>query len=154
MLSLPGKFVSATTEAIPTGRLHRHLCLQRPRRKHGMAQHSKIKTTSGCHAKVRHIAANSMQVSSRCSGVGQHGGCLSTALQMTLQSYQIRCSIVVSISACHAEDQGSIPGGGVFKLGGGVTTARRKMHGGRCRQDAAQTKAAKRAESTHPSRTS
>ena len=27
---------------------------------------------------------------------------------------QIRCSIVVSISACHAEDPGSIPGGGVF----------------------------------------
>ena len=29
---------------------------------------------------------------------------------------QIRCSIVVSISACHAEDPGSIPGGGVFLL--------------------------------------
>ena len=28
--------------------------------------------------------------------------------------YQIRCSIVVSISACHAEDPGSIPGGGVL----------------------------------------
>ena len=27
---------------------------------------------------------------------------------------QIRCSIVVSISACHAEDPGSIPGGGVL----------------------------------------
>ena len=27
---------------------------------------------------------------------------------------QIRCSIVVSISACHAEDPGSIPGGGAF----------------------------------------
>ena len=27
---------------------------------------------------------------------------------------QVRCSIVVSISACHAEDPGSIPGGGVF----------------------------------------
>ena len=26
----------------------------------------------------------------------------------------IRCSIVVSISACHAEDPGSIPGGGVI----------------------------------------
>ena len=26
--------------------------------------------------------------------------------------YQIRCSIVVSISACHAEDLSSIPGGG------------------------------------------
>ena len=26
--------------------------------------------------------------------------------------HQIRCSIVVSISACHAEDPGSIPGGG------------------------------------------
>ena len=25
---------------------------------------------------------------------------------------RIRCSIVVSISACHAEDPGSIPGGG------------------------------------------
>ena len=29
----------------------------------------------------------------------------------------IRCSIVVSISACHAEDLGSIPGGGVFRPG-------------------------------------
>ena len=30
---------------------------------------------------------------------------------------QIRCSIVVSISACHAEDPGSIPGGGVLTFG-------------------------------------
>ena len=29
---------------------------------------------------------------------------------------QIRCSIVVSISACHAEDPGSIPGGGAFAV--------------------------------------
>ena len=28
--------------------------------------------------------------------------------------FQIRCSIVVSISACHAEDPGSVPGGGVL----------------------------------------
>ena len=28
--------------------------------------------------------------------------------------YQIRCSIVVSISACHTEDPGSIPGGGIL----------------------------------------
>ena len=28
----------------------------------------------------------------------------------------LRCSIVVSISACHAEDLGSIPGGGVFAM--------------------------------------
>ena len=26
---------------------------------------------------------------------------------------QVRCSIVVSISACHADDPGSIPGGGM-----------------------------------------
>ena len=31
-----------------------------------------------------------------------------------LVTYQFRCSIVVSISACHAEDPGSIPGGGVY----------------------------------------
>ena len=31
---------------------------------------------------------------------------------------KIRCSIVVSISACHAEDPGSIPGGGVFAAPG------------------------------------
>ena len=30
-----------------------------------------------------------------------------------LQLVQFRCSIVVSIAACHAEDPGSIPGGGV-----------------------------------------
>ena len=30
------------------------------------------------------------------------------------RGFQIRCSIVVSISARHAEDPGSIPGGGVF----------------------------------------
>ena len=28
---------------------------------------------------------------------------------------QVRCSIVVSISACHAEDPGSVPGGGVLR---------------------------------------
>ena len=33
---------------------------------------------------------------------------------MFLGTYQIRCSIVVSISACHAEDPGSIPGGAVM----------------------------------------
>ena len=33
-----------------------------------------------------------------------------------LHQHQIRCSIVVSISACHAEDPGSIPGGGVLWL--------------------------------------
>ena len=33
-----------------------------------------------------------------------------------LHYQQIRCSIVVSISACHAEDPGSIPGGGVLQL--------------------------------------
>ena len=32
---------------------------------------------------------------------------------MSCQRHQIRGSIVVSISACHAEDPGSIPGGGV-----------------------------------------
>ena len=32
--------------------------------------------------------------------------------------FRIRGSIVVSISACHAEDPGSIPGGGVFQLFG------------------------------------
>ena len=31
-----------------------------------------------------------------------------------LAFHHIRCSIVVSISACHAENPGSIPGGGVF----------------------------------------
>ena len=30
--------------------------------------------------------------------------------------FQFRCSIVVSISACHAEDPGSIPGRGVLTL--------------------------------------
>ena len=30
-----------------------------------------------------------------------------------IERNHIRCSIVVSISACHAEDPGSIPGGGV-----------------------------------------
>ena len=34
---------------------------------------------------------------------------------MPLTSCILRCSIVVSISACHAEDPGSIPGGGVFR---------------------------------------
>ena len=32
------------------------------------------------------------------------------------EQFSIRCSIVVSISACHAEDPGSIPGGGVLSL--------------------------------------
>ena len=41
----------------------------------------------------------------------------SDLMQQTLhckQSFRIRGSIVVSISACHAEDPGSIPGRGVF----------------------------------------
>ena len=38
---------------------------------------------------------------------------LDSALQSHL--YKIRCSIVVSISACHAEDPGSIPGRGVCR---------------------------------------
>ena len=33
-----------------------------------------------------------------------------------LPTPQIRCSIVVSISACHAEDPGSIPGGGALAV--------------------------------------
>ena len=38
---------------------------------------------------------------------------------MTLLQSQVRCSIVVSISACHAEDPGSIPGGGTYGLADG-----------------------------------
>ena len=38
----------------------------------------------------------------------------SLTAQAGWRACQIRCSIVVSISACHAEDPGSIPGGGVF----------------------------------------
>ena len=30
---------------------------------------------------------------------------------------QIRCGVVVNISACHAEDPSSIPGGGVLPFG-------------------------------------
>ena len=37
-----------------------------------------------------------------------------TSGQAVRPSTQIRCSIVVSISACHAEDPGSIPGRGVY----------------------------------------
>ena len=33
---------------------------------------------------------------------------------MVAEFMHIRCSIVVSISACHTEDPGSIPGRGVF----------------------------------------
>ena len=38
----------------------------------------------------------------------------STATLAVARATKIRCSIVVSISACHAEDPGSIPGGGVL----------------------------------------
>ena len=34
----------------------------------------------------------------------------------SLESVRVRDSIVVSISACHADDPGSIPGRGVFTL--------------------------------------
>ena len=37
-------------------------------------------------------------------------------ISQILNCRAIRCSIVVSISACHAEDPGSIPGGGVLLL--------------------------------------
>ena len=33
---------------------------------------------------------------------------------LVFETDRIRCSIVVSISACHAEDPGSIPGGGAL----------------------------------------
>ena len=33
-------------------------------------------------------------------------------MSRTRQQHHLRCRIVVSISACHAEDPGSIPGGG------------------------------------------
>ena len=42
--------------------------------------------------------------------------CQVRALVSVLSPRQIRCSIVVSISACHAEDPGSIPGCGVLKV--------------------------------------
>ena len=46
--------------------------------------------------------------------VGQHA-VEQVLLPTTLYAHcQIRDSIVVSISACHAEDPGSIPGGGVL----------------------------------------
>ena len=35
-------------------------------------------------------------------------------IQPLLEVTSVRCSIVVSISACHAEDPGSISGGGGF----------------------------------------
>jgi hypothetical protein len=38
-------------------------------------------------------------------------------------SKQIRCSIVASISACHAEDPGSIPGGGVLSSANSASRA-------------------------------
>ncbi len=45
------------------------------------------------------------------------------------REHQIRCSIVVSISACHAEDPGSIPGGGVFKPMGSAVSQRQASLG-------------------------
>ena len=40
--------------------------------------------------------------------------CFNLIANMSCRSHQIRGSIVVSISACHAEDPGSIPGRGAF----------------------------------------
>ena len=37
-----------------------------------------------------------------------------SAFESAFRARHVRCSIVVSISACHAEDPGSIPGGGVL----------------------------------------
>jgi hypothetical protein len=65
---------------------------------------------------------------SRAASGGEHGGAaqtkndfLSTSqrgdLPMFPLWYQIRGNIVVSISACHTEDPGSIPGRGVFHAG-------------------------------------
>ena len=49
---------------------------------------------------------------------------------MTGHPCRIRCSIVVSISACHAEDPGSIPGGGALDvLRRAFSTAHVLMHG-------------------------
>ena len=44
---------------------------------------------------------------------------------------QIRGSIVVSISACHADDPGSIPGRGVFEVQKHFEEIRRSITGAR-----------------------
>ena len=43
-------------------------------------------------------------------------GLLKTFARTESRTLQIRGSIVVSISACHADDPGSIPGRGVFEV--------------------------------------
>ena len=49
-----------------------------------------------------------------CEAWGVHEKYTIMLLELFLDDLQIRGSIVVSISACHAEDPGSIPGRGVF----------------------------------------
>ena len=49
--------------------------------------------------------------------------CATQNITCRFRMHQVRCSIVVSISACHAEDPGSIPGGGRFVNVGSSPTA-------------------------------
>lgn len=52
---------------------------------------------------------------------------------------QIRCSIVASISACHAEDPGSIPGGGgLYRLSAASALHLRRIPCGGLRRNGTQ----------------
>ena len=51
-------------------------------------------------------------------GRGEGVRCKSERYETDVVDVQIRGSIVVSISACHADDPGSIPGRGVFQAHG------------------------------------
>ena len=86
--------------------------------------HSGVAQWLACWAhnpKVRGSKPRSATFVSRSAVLGRHtfapslhSSSLLKILLSCLALCQIRCSIVVSISACHAEDPGSISGGGVF----------------------------------------
>ena len=68
------------------------------------------------------------KTSTSCQRVKANSSPLRTHGRMHIHTHrpldqQIRCSIVVSIPACHADDPGSVPGGGVLlrigNMGGG-----------------------------------
>ena len=60
------------------------------------------------------VRSSPVESISQLAGARVYAVVIGVAQRWDTKFKQIRCSIVVSISACHAEDPGSIPGGGAF----------------------------------------
>ena len=115
---------AAVIRSLTRAHLTRHTCQTRGEAQHAHATWLLFNFTAACSSGMipasgaRGHVANSRSAEEmemirgapyECSG--------SVCVRMRMGSvFSFRWSIVVSISACHAEDPGSIPGGGVYWL--------------------------------------